>query len=81
LGEVHLPEGDRFKSRFWSTALDHYRLFGIDDLEQARTYSAPQFVDQFGSFQSLTNRYGGAPLLKTDLELVKRHLYVPMALN
>jgi len=81
LGEKALPEEERFKSRFWSTALDHYRLFGIDDLEQARTYGAPQFVDQFGSFQSLTSRYGGAQLLKNDLELVKAHLYVPMTLN
>ncbi|SDZ17659.1 type I restriction enzyme, R subunit [Lysobacter sp. yr284] len=79
LGEAALPESERFKSRLWQTALDHYRLFGIDDLEQARTYSAPQFYEQFGSFTTLTNRYGGPVLLKTDLELVKQHLYVPMA--
>jgi type I restriction enzyme R subunit len=66
------------KIRFWETALDHYALFGIDDLEQARTYGAPQFVDQFGSFQTLTRIYGGATVLKDDLELVKQHLYVPM---
>ncbi|REJ90693.1 MAG: hypothetical protein DWQ35_15955 [Planctomycetota bacterium] len=71
--------GDNWKVDFWRTALDHYSLFGIDDLEQARTYAAPQFVDQFGSFQSLTTRYGGAQLLKSDLEEVKEHLYVPMA--
>lgn len=71
--------GDNWKVDFWRTALDHYSLFGIDDLEQARTYAAPQFVDQFGSFQSLTTRYGGAQLLKSDLEGVKAHLYVPMA--
>lgn len=71
--------GDDWKIDFWRTALDHYSLFGIDDLEQARTYAAPQFVDQFGSFQSLTTRYGGAQLLKSDLEEVKAHLYVPMA--
>lgn len=69
---------DSFKANFWQTALDHYALFGIDDLEQARTYSAPQFVEQFGSFQTLTRRYGGAQLLRTDLEAVKQHLYVPM---
>jgi type I restriction enzyme R subunit len=69
---------DSLKAKFWQTALDHYALFGIDDLEQARTYGAPQFVEQFGSFQSLTRSYGGAPLLKSDLEAVKRHLYVPM---
>lgn len=66
------------KKRFWQTALDHYALFGIDDLEKARTYGAPQFVEQFGSFQTLTRQYGGAPLLKADLEAVKHHLYVPM---
>jgi type I restriction enzyme R subunit len=66
--------------RFWQTALDHYALFGIDDLEQARTYSAPQFVEQFGSFQTLTSRYGGAQLLKSDLESVKKRLYVAMTI-
>lgn len=71
--------GEPWKVGFWRTALDHYSLFGIDDLEQARTYAAPQFVEQFGSFQSLTRRYGGAQLLKADLEKVKEHLYVPMA--
>jgi type I restriction enzyme R subunit len=79
LGEAALPESERFKTRLWQTALDHYRLFGIDDLEQARTYSAPQFSEQFGSFTTLTSRYGSPVLLKTDLELVKQHLYVPMA--
>jgi type I restriction enzyme R subunit len=78
LGEKALEDNDRFKSRFWLTALDHYRLFGIDDLEQARTYGAPQFVEQFGSFQTLSRRYGSAQLLKADLEAVKQHLYVPM---
>lgn len=78
LGEKALPEDQRFKTHLWQTALDHYRLFGIDDLEQARTYSAPQFAEQFGSFTSLTQRYGGPALLKADLELVKQHLYVPM---
>jgi len=78
--EANVPyqAADSFKVKFWQTALDHYALFGIDDLEQARTYGAPQFVEQFGSFQSLTRRYGGAPLLRTDLEVVKQHLYVPM---
>ena len=69
---------DKWKVDFWRTALDHYSLFGIDDLEQARTYGAPQFVEQFGSFQTLSRRYGGAQVLKTDLEEVKEHLYVPM---
>lgn len=79
LGERDLPDADRFKLRVWQTALDHYRLFGIDDLEQARTYGTPQFAEQFGSFTTLTNRYGGPALLKADLEAIKRHLYVPMA--
>jgi type I restriction enzyme R subunit len=67
-----------FGRDFWQVALDHYALFGIDDLEQARTYGAPQFVEQFGSFQTLTSRYGGPQKLKADLEEVKHHLYVPM---
>jgi len=79
LGERDLPDADRFKLRVWQTALDHYRLFGIDDLEQARTYGTPQFAEQFGSFTTLTNRYGGPALLKSDLEAIKRHLYVAMA--
>ena len=79
LGEKEVPEDLRFKTHLWQTALDHYRLFGIDDLEQARTYGAPQFAEQFGSFTTLTQRYGGPALLKADLESVKQHLYVPMA--
>lgn len=79
LGESSLPESQRFKTHVWQTALDHYRLFGIDDLEQARTYGAPQFAEQFGSFTTLTQRYGGPALLKADLEVVKQHLYVSMA--
>jgi type I restriction enzyme R subunit len=79
MGEAALPESQRFKTHLWQTALDHYRLFGIDDLEQARTYGAPQFAEQFGSFTTLTKRYGGPALLKADLELVKQRLYVSMA--
>ena len=78
LGETQLPDDKRFKFNFWRTAIDHYRLFGIDDLEQAQTYGAPQFVDQFGSFSALTQRYGGPALLRVDLEQVKQHLYIPM---
>jgi type I restriction enzyme, R subunit len=78
LGEQALAEDQRFKTHIWRTALDHYRLFGIDDLEQARTYSAPQFSQQFGSFAALSHLYGGPELLRADLELVKGHLYVPM---
>jgi len=66
------------KIRFWQTCLDHYAMFGIDDLERGSTYSAPQFVEQFGSFRALLNAYGGATALKSDLEEVKEHLYVPM---
>jgi type I restriction enzyme R subunit len=80
LGEEALAEDQRFKTHIWRTALDHYRLFGIDDLEQARTYSAPQFSQQFGSFAALSQRYGGPELLRADLELVKGHLYVPMTI-
>ncbi len=67
------------KVQFWETCLDHYALYGIDDLEQGQTYSAPQFVERFGNFSQLLGQYGGGPKLRTDLEEVKRHLYVPMA--
>ena len=78
LGEHDFPDEDRFKTHFWETGLDHYSLYGIDDLEKGSTYSAPQFVERFGSFSRLLNRYGGADKLKADLEAVKQHLYVPM---
>jgi type I restriction enzyme R subunit len=68
-----------FKRDFWQVALDHYAAYGIDDLEKAQTYSAPQFSEQFGSFQTIANRYGSPQILKADLESVKHHLYVPMA--
>ena len=60
LGEHPLPDEDRFKTRFWQTGLDHYSLYGIDDLERGSTYSAPQFVEQFGSFSRLLSQYGGS---------------------
>jgi type I restriction enzyme R subunit len=66
------------KLKFWETCLDHYSLFGIDDLEQGSTYSIPQFVDQFGSFSTLLKKYGGADMLRSDLESLKQRLYVPM---
>ena len=78
LEEHDHPDENRFKTRFWQTGLDHYSLYGIDDLERGSTYSAPQFVEQFGSFSRLLNGYGGAEELRTDLEAVKQHLYVPM---
>lgn len=68
------------KFDFWETSLDHYGLYGIDDLEQGSTYSAPQFVQRFGSFSQLLSQYGGGPKLREDLEQVKRHLYVPMTI-
>lgn len=68
-----------FKRDFWQVALDHYALFGIDDLEKAQTYSAPQFADPFGSFQTIAARYGSPQLMKTDLEAMKHRIYVPMA--
>lgn len=66
------------KVQFWETALDHYALYGVDDLEQGQTYGAPQFVERFGSFSQLLAVYGGGPKLRADLEEVKAHLYVPM---
>jgi len=79
IGEQQLPPDARMKSLFWQTSLDHYALYGIDDLEQGSTYSAPHFTGQFGSFSGLLQRYGGPTALKDDLEAVKQHLYVPMA--
>ena len=73
----------QIKHDFWREALAHYEVHGIDDLEQGKTYTAPHFVDQFGSFSNLLIEYGGsdgATLLKADLEEVKKHLYVPMTL-
>ena len=68
------------KMEFWETTLDHYALYGVDDLELGTTYSAPQFAERFGTFAQLLAEYGGGPKLRTDLEEVKRHLYVPMAM-
>ena len=78
VSEQATSDAERIKTRFWQTSLDHYSLYGIDDLERGATYSAPQFSRQFGSFSSLLARYGGAEALKADLEAVKAHLYVPM---
>jgi type I restriction enzyme R subunit len=77
-GEKQFADEKRLRERFWQTSLDHYGLHGIDDLEQGATYRAPHFVEQFGSFASLLKQYGGADRLKSDLEMVKNHLYVPM---
>ena len=78
VGERDTPDDARLKTGFWRTGLDHYSLYGIDDLERGRTYSAPHFVALFGSFSRLLRHYGGAGLLRSDLEAVKQHLYVPM---
>lgn len=69
---------DRPRTRFWETCMSHYELFGIDDLEDARTFSTPQFVEQFGSFRQLLATYGPPTQLRADLEDVKQHLYTPM---
>ena len=50
LGEKAAAEQDRFKSKFWLTALDHYRLFGIDDLEQAKLTALPSSLSNSGAF-------------------------------
>lgn len=71
-------ENGELKLNFWQTCLDHYTLYGIDDLEHGQTYSAPQFVSRFGNFSNLLRAYGGAERLKGDLTEVKRHLYVPL---
>jgi len=64
------------KVAFWETALDHYALYSIDDLERGETYNAPQFVHRFGSFAHFLPIYGGGHKLRADLDQVKRHLYV-----
>ena len=79
-GETAANDERTPKTNFWRTGLDHYALFGIDDLEQGSTYSAPQFINQFGSFSGFLTRYGGVDALRSDLDAVKHHLYVPMTL-
>ena len=69
---------DSWKLAFWTVALDYYSLYGIEPLERGSTYQLPQFVAQFGSFQTLTTKYGGPNQLQADLEAVKEKLYVPI---
>jgi type I restriction enzyme R subunit len=78
IDEAAVQPEDLVRHPFWEACLDHYALFGVDDLERGETYSAPQFVERFGSFTSFANRYGGPRRIRTDLEAVKQHLYVPM---
>jgi type I restriction enzyme R subunit len=79
LSEAAVPPDGLLRHPFWEACLDHYALFGVDDLERGETYSAPQFVERFGSFTSFANRYGGPQRIRADLEAVKQRLYVPMA--
>jgi type I restriction enzyme R subunit len=67
---------ENLKMGFWETALDHYALYSIDDLEKGETYSAPQFTHRLGSFGRFLPAYGGAAKLRSGLEQVKGHLYV-----
>ncbi|TWU41884.1 DEAD/DEAH box helicase family protein [Novipirellula artificiosorum] len=69
---------DSWKLAFWRVTLDHYSLYGVDQLERGQTYQLPQFVGQFGSFQTLTSKYGGPKKLRADLEAVKEKIYVPV---
>ncbi len=69
-------DGQTVKVEFWETALDHYALYGIDDLEKGETYAAPQFVQRFGNFTKFLPEYGGPSRLRSHLEEVKQHLYV-----
>lgn len=78
-GPGYSTRRDPLQLRFWQAALDHYALFGVDDLEKGDTYKTPQFTRQFGSFASFLKQYGDARKLRSDLEDVKRHLYVKMA--
>jgi hypothetical protein len=84
-GKVYAEAADRgdgyafdFKHRFWQASLDHYAIYGVDELESANTYRTPQFAEQFGSFQTIAREYGGAVRLREDLLAVKHHLYVAM---
>jgi len=77
--EATLDPEELLRRPFWEACLDHYALYGIDDLERGQTYSAPQFVERFGSFVSFASRYGGPMRMRADLDAVKEHLYVPMA--
>jgi type I restriction enzyme R subunit len=79
VGATQAADERALRRDFWSSCLSHYTLFGIDDLEDARTYGAPQFVERFGSFRTLADRYGGPKRMRADLDAVKHHLYVPMA--
>jgi type I restriction enzyme R subunit len=71
-------KADSWKLAFWTVALDHYSLNGIEPLEHGRTYQLPHFVGQFGSFQTLTSKYGGPQRLRADLEAIKEKMYVPL---
>ena len=74
-GDDDQVKTNSWKLDFWTIALDHYSLYGIDSLEHGRTYQQSPFVNQFGSFQTLTRKYGGAQKLREDLEAVKRKLF------
>jgi type I restriction enzyme R subunit len=67
-----------FKMTFWQACLDHYSLYGVDEIEQGHTYNAPQFTRLFGNFSQLSQRYGSGQTLRADLEQVKQRLYVQM---
>lgn len=69
---------ESWKLAFWRVTLDHYSLYGVDSLERGQTYQLPQFVSKFGSFQTLTSKYGGPKKLRSDLEAVKEKIYAPV---
>ncbi len=51
----------------------------FDQLERGHTFQLLKFVSQFGSFQTLTLKYGGPPKeLRADLEAVKEKIYTPL---
>ena len=66
------------KHDFWREALAHYEVHGIDDLEQGKTYAAPHFTEQFGSFSNLLNQYGGSDGATLLVTLKSEHFNVPM---
>lgn len=79
IGPSPASDAASLRREFWGAGLSHYSLFGIDDLEDARTYGAPQFVERFGSFSMLAHRYGGPQRIRADLDAIKTRIYAPMA--
>ncbi|HHQ6600596.1 DEAD/DEAH box helicase family protein [Serratia fonticola] len=66
-----------FMPQFWQAVLDHYNHSGVDELELADTYNSPLFVELFGGFVEIVRQFGSAQAFRTDLERIKKQLYIP----